>query len=79
MASDRELIARPDSMACGTIKPRCPRMDNCPLYASLELTAEAWRQMYCEDELRYPDCARLRLFLQGKPVPLDLLPNGQRR
>jgi hypothetical protein len=57
----------------------CPRTEQCPLYARLLVTEGFWKQTYCHDHLRHRDCARLKIYLGGKPVPEDLLPNGRRQ
>lgn len=55
----------------------CSHTNNCQLYAQFAADAslKLWKQHYCEG--LYDQCARYRLALEGKPVPLTLLPNGK--
>ncbi|MDA8363881.1 MAG: ankyrin repeat domain-containing protein [Gammaproteobacteria bacterium] len=58
-------------MACGHTK-------NCELFPQFALNPalKVWQTHYCEGE--FAQCARYRLSLEGKAVPLNLLPNGKR-
>ncbi len=56
----------------------CTHSKNCQLYAqfAMEPSLKLWKQRYCSSE--YEKCARYQLALEGKSVPLALLPNGRR-
>lgn len=55
----------------------CSHTTNCQLYAQFAADAslKLWKQHYCEGI--YDQCARYLLAVEGKPVPLTLLPNGK--
>lgn len=55
----------------------CSHTTNCQLYAQFAADAslKLWKQHYCEG--MFDQCARYKLALEGKPVPLTLLPNGK--
>ncbi|MDZ7802646.1 ankyrin repeat domain-containing protein [Thiohalophilus sp.] len=55
----------------------CSHTTNCQLYAQFAADAslKLWKQHYCEGV--FDQCARYQLALEGKPVPLTLLPNGK--
>ncbi|MEX2364957.1 MAG: ankyrin repeat domain-containing protein [Pseudohongiellaceae bacterium] len=55
----------------------CSHTSNCQLYAQFAADAslKLWKQHYCEG--LYDQCARYQLALEGKAVPLTLLPNGK--
>lgn len=56
----------------------CPHATNCELYGkfSLKGVLKIWQVRYCETETRYETCERFQLARAGKPVPANLLPNG---
>ncbi len=56
----------------------CTHSKDCQLYAqfAMEPSLRLWKQRYCVSE--YVQCARYQLALEGKSVPLTLLPNGRR-
>ncbi len=56
----------------------CTHSKSCQLYAqfAMEPSLRLWKQRYCLGE--YEQCARYQLALEGKSVPLTLLPNGRR-
>ncbi len=56
----------------------CTHSKDCQLYAqfAMEPSLRLWKQRYCVSE--YEQCARYQLALEGKSVPLTLLPNGRR-
>jgi hypothetical protein len=54
----------------------CSHADSCPLFPLLNASLASWRTSYCDDEVAWHDCARYKRSLQGRPVPLALLPNG---
>lgn len=55
----------------------CSHSSSCQLYAQFAADAslKLWKQHYCEKS--FDQCARYKLALEGKPVPLMLLPNGK--
>jgi hypothetical protein len=55
----------------------CSHNTSCPLFAqfAMEPSLKVWQQHYCEGE--YKKCVRFQNSLQGKPVPITLLPNGK--
>ena len=55
----------------------CSHTTNCQLYAQFAADAslKLWKQHFCEGG--FEKCARYQLALEGKPVPLTLLPNGK--
>ncbi len=55
----------------------CSRMSNCALFKQFSIKASlvVWTTRYCESN--FTRCARLHLATEGKPVPLNLLPNGR--
>ncbi len=57
--------------------PGCTRMSGCPLFKQFSIKASlaVWTNRYCEND--FARCARLQLSAEGKPVPLNLLPNGR--
>lgn len=57
----------------------CPHSSNCELYEKFNLRGMLilWTTRYCDNEQRYPTCARYKLASKGEPVPLTLLPNGE--
>jgi hypothetical protein len=55
----------------------CTHTDECPLFPLLNVSLHSWRDYYCDSEERWRDCARYKLALTGKPVPISLLPNGK--
>ncbi len=55
----------------------CSHTQGCalfPLFSSSKVL-EIWKRMYCETPA-HDTCARFKLSLEMKPVPIDLLPNG---
>ena len=54
----------------------CPHMATCEMYQLLTLsgTLKAWQSRYCCAD--YAACARYRLSLQDRLVPINLMPNG---
>jgi hypothetical protein len=55
----------------------CERIASCPLFKqfSIKATLVVWTTRYCEGDSSR--CERLKLVREGKPVPLNLLPNGK--
>ncbi len=55
----------------------CSHTTHCQLYAQFAADAslKLWKQHYCEG--LFDQCARYQLALEGKPIPLTLLPNGK--
>jgi hypothetical protein len=55
----------------------CSHTTECPLFPLLNTSLRGWRNNYCDSENGWLDCARYQLALEGKPVPMSLLPNGK--
>ena len=55
----------------------CERISTCPLFKQFSIKAAlvVWTTRYCESD--FGRCERLKLAQAGKPVPLNLLPNGK--
>lgn len=55
----------------------CPRSPNCPLFRTFSAKPglKPWQGQFCLGG--YETCARFARALAGKPVPLQLLPNGR--
>ncbi len=55
----------------------CPNINGCELFVQFALNPalEIWKKHYCHGNNE--DCARYKLAVQRKPVPLTLLPNGK--
>ncbi len=55
----------------------CSHASSCELYVQFaaDPSIKLWKTHYCDSD--YKRCARFALSLQGKPVPLTLLPNGK--
>lgn len=51
-------------------------MPTCEMYALLKLsgTLKTWQTRYCCAD--YTSCARYKLSLQGRKVPVNLMPSG---
>lgn len=54
----------------------CSHRAGCPLFPLLNASLRGWRDHYCDSESRWHDCARYKLSLTGRLVPITLLPNG---
>ncbi|MQA24973.1 MAG: hypothetical protein GEU94_05765 [Micromonosporaceae bacterium] len=54
----------------------CSHAATCPLFPLLNASLRSWRDYYCDTEDRWLDCARYRVAVTGRPVPITLLPNG---
>ncbi len=56
----------------------CSHTKNCELFPQFALNPalKVWQTHYCEGE--FAQCARYQLSLEGKTIPLNLLPNGKR-
>ena len=54
----------------------CPHELGCEVYPlfSVSSALETWKIMYCHGN--FCRCKRYMLASEGKPVPLNLLPNG---
>lgn len=59
-------------------KKSCEHTASCAMYALFKHsgTLAVWQINYCSGD--YKRCARYMLSVEGKPVPLDLMPNGAR-
>jgi hypothetical protein len=55
----------------------CERVNRCPLFQQFSIKAalRVWVGQYCETD--FGRCERLKLALQGQPVPRNMLPNGR--
>jgi len=55
----------------------CSHTQSCDLYVQFaaDPSIKLWKAHYCDSD--YKRCARFQLSLQGKAVPLTLLPNGK--
>jgi hypothetical protein len=55
----------------------CARIDACPLFKqfSMKSSLKVWQAYYCEGD--WSRCARWKLVDAGRPVPMNLLPNGR--
>jgi len=56
----------------------CSHTSGCELYVQFaaDPSIQLWKTHYCDSD--YKRCARYALALQGKAVPLTLLPNGKK-
>ena len=56
----------------------CSHTKNCELFPQFALNPalKVWQVHYCEGE--FTQCARYQRSLEGKTIPLNLLPNGKR-
>jgi ankyrin repeat protein len=56
----------------------CTHIKNCELFVQFALNPALgiWQSAYCNDD--YSVCARYQTSLEGKVVPLSLLPNGKK-
>jgi hypothetical protein len=55
----------------------CSHTTGCPLFPLLNASLGGWRNYYCDSHDHWLTCARYQLALEGKPVPISLLPNGK--
>lgn len=55
----------------------CTHVGDCPLFPKLNASLSGWRTHYCDTDDAWTECARYTRGLEGKPVPLALLPNGK--
>jgi hypothetical protein len=57
-------------------KTDCPHMSSCEMFGLLKLSGslELWKGRYCSAE--YQQCARYKMSLEGRQVPINLMPNG---
>jgi hypothetical protein len=55
----------------------CTHKDTCALYKHLstDFSLKVWQKFFCDG--KYQQCARYQLALEGKAIPLTLLPNGK--
>lgn len=54
----------------------CSHREGCPLFPLLNKSLRGWRDYYCDHEDGWRGCARYKLSLTGRPMPITLLPNG---
>ena len=59
--------------------PGCTRQSDCPLFERFIISGSAniWRRLYCDKEEKFKTCARYEAGVNGRTVPVNLLPNGQ--
>lgn len=57
--------------------PACERVATCSLFAQFAMRSslDVWKTYYCEGD--FARCERWKLVKAGRPVPLNLLPNGR--
>lgn len=57
--------------------PTCSHVNTCEMYKLLKLSGslKIWQARYCLSP-DHKECARYKLALAGKPVPINLMPNG---
>ncbi|MDN5859212.1 MAG: hypothetical protein L0H84_11375 [Pseudonocardia sp.] len=55
----------------------CSHAESCPQFPLLKASLRGWRDHYCDDDIRWRDCARYQMALAGRAVPITLLPNGK--
>mgnify|MGYP006969395789 CR=1 FL=1 len=57
----------------------CSHAANCELYGQflLKSALRIWQVRYCQSETKSKECARYRASLEGRTVPITLLPNGK--
>ena len=55
----------------------CSHVSSCEMYKLLKLSGslKIWQARYCMS-VDHKQCARYKLSLAGKPVPINLMPNG---
>jgi hypothetical protein len=55
----------------------CARVGACPLFKqfSMKSSLKVWQAYYCEGD--WSRCERWKLVSEGRPVPMNLLPNGR--
>jgi hypothetical protein len=62
---------------------RCKNMEGCYMYNLLTTSVRIIRLQpfltgYCEDAVKYRECARYKVIETGKEPPSDLLPDGKK-
>jgi hypothetical protein len=55
----------------------CSHMDDCQVYKLMPAGLQLWKTLYCQNEEKYPQCARFQMASKGETIPLNLLPNGK--
>lgn len=57
----------------------CSHTTGCDLYVQFaaDPSIQVWKSHYCDSDSNSKRCARFQLSLQGKVVPMSLLPNGR--
>jgi hypothetical protein len=55
----------------------CTHARSCEMYKLLKLSGslKTWQSRYC-NSASHKECARYQLSLAGRPVPINLMPNG---
>ncbi|NMB75228.1 MAG: hypothetical protein GYA21_08865 [Myxococcales bacterium] len=56
---------------------QCPHAADCPLFAAFQVRAflRIWQMNYCD--ATFERCVRYQRIVEGKEVPLSLMPNGK--
>jgi len=54
----------------------CSHTEVCPLFPLLRESLWGWRDYYCDTDDGWLECARFKMSVKGRPVPIALLPNG---
>ncbi len=64
-------------MAQTTSAARCSHITSCELFPKFAVrgSLKVWVTFYCEAS--FEQCARYKLALANRPVPVNLLPNGR--
>jgi hypothetical protein len=57
---------------------QCDFLDVCPIFDQFKTEGmkNMWKSLYCQGSKK-EQCARRRLKMQGKEVPVSLLPSGR--
>ena len=55
----------------------CKHKSSCEMYQLLKLsgTRKTWQTRYCDAD--FSECARFQEAAKGRPVPINLMPNGK--
>lgn len=60
------------------VEGECTHIKSCEMYTLLRLagTLRAWQNRYCRAD--YTQCERYKRSQQGREVPVNLMPNGEK-
>ena len=55
----------------------CSHVNSCEMYSLLKLSGslKIWQSRYCMSA-GHTECSRYKLSVTGRPVPINLMPNG---